>query len=310
MELCDFSLEELLTNKKKFNIKEIKEILMQLNNVFKVMYNKAIIHRDINPKNILIKKLENNKYLYKLTDYGLSKQLTQKHRASTYAGTINYIAPEIIKNLDIDKSKVDLWSIGILIHKLYFGNTPKNNIIQKTNNIYLDDLIKKLLIEKPFDNNKNNCRISWEDYFNHNFFKKNNYEKEIENLQNSLNKFNNTINEMINFIFNRLENFNNVIKEEIKNICTDEYNENLKKLSNLLNEFNFNNDENKFNEMFTIFNQSILKLKVFAHKNNEIKSDLVIKEKILEDNKEKKIKEEEEKAIKEESKLESNLLVK
>ena len=110
---------------------------------------------------------------------------------------------------------------------------------------------------------------------------------------------------MINFIFNRLENFKNVIKEEIKNICTDEYNENLKKLSNLLNEFNFNNDENKFNEMFTIFNQSILKLKVFSHKNNEIKSDLVKKEKILEDNKEKKIKEEE-KAIKEESKLKSN----
>ena len=47
----------------------------------------------------------------------------------------------------------------ILIHKLYFGMTPKNNIIKKTNNIYLDDLIKKLLIEKPFDENNNNCRI-------------------------------------------------------------------------------------------------------------------------------------------------------
>ena len=63
--------------------------------------------------------------------------------------------------------------------------TPKNNIIKKTNNIYLDDLIKKLLIEKPFDENINNCRISWEDYFNHNFFKNPN-KIEIEN--DSINK--------------------------------------------------------------------------------------------------------------------------
>ena len=53
MELCDCSLEQKIKNK-KLSIKEIKEILEQLNNVFKVMYNKAIIHRDINPKNILI----------------------------------------------------------------------------------------------------------------------------------------------------------------------------------------------------------------------------------------------------------------
>ena len=95
--------------------------------------------------------------------------LTESHKAPTYAGTLDYMAPEIKNNLNIDKSKVDLWSIGILIHQLYFGNTKINNI-QKTNSIYLDDLIKKLLIEKPFDENKNNCRISWEDYFNHNIF--------------------------------------------------------------------------------------------------------------------------------------------
>ena len=170
MELCDCNLNQII-NEKKLNIIEIKEILVQLNNVFKIMYDNAIIHGDIKPENILIKKLENKKNLYKLTDYGFSKQLIQSHKSNSILETNDYIAPEIKNNLNIDKSKVDLWSIGILIHKLYFGITPKNNIIKKTNNIYLDDLIKKLLIEKPFDENINNCRISWEDYFNHNFFK-------------------------------------------------------------------------------------------------------------------------------------------
>ena len=75
MELCDGSLNKIIKTK-NLNAKEIKEILQQLNNVFKIMHENAIIHRDIKPENILIKKLENNKYLYILTDYGLSKQLT------------------------------------------------------------------------------------------------------------------------------------------------------------------------------------------------------------------------------------------
>ena len=78
------------------------------------MNDNAIIHRDIKPENILIKKLGNNKYLYKLSDYGLSKQLTESHKAPTFAGTIDYIAPEIKNYSNGDKSKVDLWSIEIL----------------------------------------------------------------------------------------------------------------------------------------------------------------------------------------------------
>ena len=83
MELCDCNLEQII-NEKKGNIKEIKEILEQLNHVFKIMHENSIIHRDIKPENILIKKLENNKYLYKLTDYGLSKLLTQSGKSPTY----------------------------------------------------------------------------------------------------------------------------------------------------------------------------------------------------------------------------------
>ena len=282
MELCESSLDKL-TKEKKFNVKEIKEILEQLNNVFKIMYDNSIIHRDIKPENILIKKLENNKISYKLTDYGFSKLLTQSHYACTFAGTLEYMAPEIKSNLNIDKSKVDLFSIGILIHKLFFGNTPKNGVIQKTNNFYLDDLIKKLLIEKPFDQNENNCRISWEDYFNHNFFK-NNYKNEIENLKISVEKFNNVIKEMINFVIKKSEEFNNLIKKEMENIFTDEYNENIKNLSNLLNEFNFNDEEYKFNEMFLLINKSIfnekktLEYKLYLDINKSNLNDCILYE--------------------------------
>ena len=111
MEKCDCSLDKKINEQNNLNIKEIKEILEQLNNVFQIMYINGIIHRDINPNNILIKKLENNKNLYKLTDFGLSKQLTKSRKATTIAGTIDYIAPEIKNNLDIDKSRfMEYWN--------------------------------------------------------------------------------------------------------------------------------------------------------------------------------------------------------
>ena len=74
MEKCDSNLDKIINDKKKLNIKEIKEILEQLNNVFKIMYKNKIIHRNIKPNNILIKKLENDKNIYKLADFGLLTQ--------------------------------------------------------------------------------------------------------------------------------------------------------------------------------------------------------------------------------------------
>ena len=60
MELCNTNLSEVLTDrilkyKKGFNSEEILEILNQLNNVFKIMKEKKIIHRDLKLDNIFIK---------------------------------------------------------------------------------------------------------------------------------------------------------------------------------------------------------------------------------------------------------------
>ena len=269
MELCEFSLDKVI-NEKKGNIKEIKEILEQLNNALKIMYDNGIIHKNIKPENILIKKLENNKYIYKLTDYGLSKVFKEKDNIEA----LEYIAPEIKNNINSSKSKVDLWSIGILIYKLYFGNTPKNNIIQKTENKYLDDLIQKLLIQNPFDENNYKCRINWQNYFNHCFFE-NNYKKEILDLNNSLDKFNKTINTMINFINKKFENFKNIINKEKESIFTDEYNKKIKNISNLLNDFYFNDDKNKFSEIFRIFEKSIFNQKVLLEKKVFIDNNII-----------------------------------
>ena len=185
MELCDENLTNFNIKKKQaFQIKEIYELLTQLNNTFKIMNDNRIAHRDLKPDNILIKyeNKEKTKYTYKISDYGISKQLISLSRQfSTNAGTLKYMAPEILKGEKFE-TKCDLWSLGVIIYSLLFKRFPYNgvtdlaiinqikadgqNSLQKTNNRDMDDLIKRLLTEDP----KN--RISWNDYFNHSFFKK------------------------------------------------------------------------------------------------------------------------------------------
>ena len=62
MELCDNNLlYELNNTKTGFNLEQIKDILLQLNNVFKIMHENHIVHRDIKLYNILIKYIDDSK---------------------------------------------------------------------------------------------------------------------------------------------------------------------------------------------------------------------------------------------------------
>ena len=68
MELCDYSLFNKLKESNGFSVNEIKKILIQLNNTFKIMIDKKIIHRNIKLQDILVKD-----GIIKLCDYGESK---------------------------------------------------------------------------------------------------------------------------------------------------------------------------------------------------------------------------------------------
>ena len=197
MEYCNGkSLDNLIKEKKIFSVSEIKMILNQLNVVFKIMNNKHIIHRDLKPENIFINyPTPNNKNVYdvKLGDYGFSKQLNNSLQTVSPVGSPIYASPEILKNILSDEkipynSKSDLWSLGVIIYQLYFGDFPfipndnslkslyQNIITQKKPPKKIKD-DKKLqdLLDKIFEVDAKK-RISWNDYFLHEFFDDNNKE--------------------------------------------------------------------------------------------------------------------------------------
>ena len=187
MELCDENLDTMISNKRekkeKFTFNEIKIILRQLNNSFRIMEKNKIAHRDLKPENILIKyrnENDKNKFIVKLCDYGGAKRLTiTKNVFKTTVGTLPFMAPEIMEGQPFDL-KCDLWSLGVIIYYLYFQKYPypaaqtefalinhiKNygqELFLKSKNEEFDDLIHTLLIKAPQE------RITWEEYFNHPF---------------------------------------------------------------------------------------------------------------------------------------------
>ena len=180
MELCDGDLDQELRKRPEgFNTDEVRYIFSQLNNAFKKMVEHNIIHRDLKLGNILIKYSDEakTKFVPKLSDYGFSKELSDKSGITrTNLGTPSTMAPEVKKGKY--NNKVDLWSIGVLMYQLHFNEYPykgrsheeilrniKNQIPYKqAEDFFLRDLINKLLVENPEN------RLSWEQYFEHPFF--------------------------------------------------------------------------------------------------------------------------------------------
>uniref|UniRef100_H2ZD55 Ribosomal protein S6 kinase n=1 Tax=Ciona savignyi TaxID=51511 RepID=H2ZD55_CIOSA len=111
-----------LNIREKFTEAEVQlfsaEILLALEHLHKL----GIVYRDIKLENIL---LDSDGHVV-LTDFGLSKEfINEGDRAYSFCGTIEYMAPEVIKSNGAGHDfAVDFWSLGVLMYELMTGASP------------------------------------------------------------------------------------------------------------------------------------------------------------------------------------------
>ena len=247
------SLFHHIRKKKGFDEKNAFMYFIQVCNAIYFLHKNNLIHRDIKPENILLEDWKK----VKLCDFGWCVEISSKQR-STYCGTTEYMAPEIITSNNYDKS-IDIWSLGILLYELIHGFSPFRATVQKYNDNEVINNIKKHEI-KFHKNISNECkelifslleqnsqkRLKIENVFLSKFVKK--YEKEclfipkdnllyngnIKNI-NNMNK-NNCINDNYNI--------NNESKNSNSNYSTPTKNSSFNIVYNLDDKSDFNNNRN------------------------------------------------------------------
>ena len=161
------------------NEDKARRYFQQIISAVNYLHNKNIIHRDLKPENILINKKNQG---IKITDFGLSALIKQKNQIlPDIAGTTDYLAPEIIKQIGYLGQSADIWSCGVILFNCVTGKKPfigsssmmLNNILSgkveyPSNKLSkeLIDLLKNILDPNP------NTRYNIQQIENHSWFVK------------------------------------------------------------------------------------------------------------------------------------------
>jgi len=117
MECLDTDLMKGIRTKRYiFNSKNLIDIIIKAAKGISYIHQNGIIHKDINPSNVLITySLEK----IKITDFGLSKVERRIFNGREYkGGTEGYIAPEIYKG-ERASERSDIYSFGKTVEKIY-----------------------------------------------------------------------------------------------------------------------------------------------------------------------------------------------
>lgn len=142
------NLAEFIYKQTSFlNENKILKIITSICEGLKYLHDLNIVHRDLKMENICYDK----NYNIKIIDFGFSIVLTSEDKASECCGTINYMAPEILSEKPYSNN-VDVWSFGVLLYYLNYGDFPFND---ETN----DTKIQNILLGKYNHLHHNNYNV-------------------------------------------------------------------------------------------------------------------------------------------------------
>src|SRR5437899_8022111 len=115
---------------------QVERYGMQLADALNHAHSRGIIHRDLKSANVMVTPQGRLKVL----DFGISRRLDTGQGISettrfdkswesqhTFTGTIQYVAPEVLRGGDGD-ARSDIWSMGVLLYEIATGRRPLKGV--------------------------------------------------------------------------------------------------------------------------------------------------------------------------------------
>ena len=116
LELCDGTLAAL---ERPVPPDHAAWLLFNVCEGLKYAHARGVLHRDLKPQNIMLRD-----GVPKITDWGLSKVMTQSRTTTVSGGfTAYYAAPEQIANR-AKGPRTDIWQLGVILYELATGRLP------------------------------------------------------------------------------------------------------------------------------------------------------------------------------------------
>lgn len=117
------TVKNRLQEEGKFSGAEAYTIITTLLQVLKLLHEQKIIHRDIQPGNLLI----STDHVLKLLDFGIARVPKENQSRDTQIlGTAGYAAPEQFGFTQSDE-RTDLYAVGVLFYQMLTGRMPIGN---------------------------------------------------------------------------------------------------------------------------------------------------------------------------------------
>uniref|UniRef100_A0A667X378 mitogen-activated protein kinase kinase kinase n=1 Tax=Myripristis murdjan TaxID=586833 RepID=A0A667X378_9TELE len=124
MEYCaQGQLYEVLRAGRKITPSLLMDWAMGIAGGMNYLHLHKIIHRDLKSPNMLITYDD----AVKISDFGTSKELSDKSTKMSFAGTVAWMAPEVIRNEPVSE-KVDIWSFGVVLWEMLTGEVPYKDV--------------------------------------------------------------------------------------------------------------------------------------------------------------------------------------
>src|SRR5215475_8282621 len=126
------TLRQVLAESKPLRLSEVYRIAGQILDALQAAHDVGIIHRDIKPDNVMLRR---DGYV-KVLDFGLAKMnektieskptdesTSSLTEAGMVMGTFRYMSPEQARGLEVDE-RTDIFSLGVVIYEMITGRLP------------------------------------------------------------------------------------------------------------------------------------------------------------------------------------------